>query len=121
MLSALRSRGCVTDVFERHFSCDVCKPGRNVENFGGFDDSVNQAFICSNNISGSGLVYGTLLRQLITMFDVCTKKYDFRNARHLACTEIRKANLANCNMAVGMTRPGADLFAVRDQQRACVR
>ena len=34
------------------------------------------------------------------MFDVCVNKYDFQNAEHLACTEIRKANLANCGFLV---------------------
>merc|ERR1711973_515 len=68
MLSALKSRGCITDVFERHLSCDICKPGKNVENNGAYDDAFNQIFLCANNISGSGRVYGTLLRELIQMF-----------------------------------------------------
>ena len=34
------------------------------------------------------------------MFDNCVNKYDSSNAEHLACTEIRKANLANCGYMV---------------------
>jgi len=120
MVSALKAKGCLTDLFERHLSCDICKPGNNVENNGSYDEAFNQIFICSNNVHGSGRVYGTLLRQLIQMFDACTKKYDFKDARHLACTEIRKANLAHCNLWYGIWRPGGTIF-IEDAHRACVK
>jgi len=120
MVSALKARGCMTDVFERHFSCDICKPGDKVENLAAYDDQFNQAFICANNVGGSGQVYGSLLRQLIVMFDACTQKYDFKNARHLACTEIRKANLADCNLFRNLTRSGSTL-EIGDGHRSCVK
>ena len=120
MVSALKSQGCITDIYERHFSCDICPAGRDIENYGGYDEINNQAFICANNIPNKGAIYGTLLRQLITMFDVCTKKYDFNNARHLACTEVRKANLAYCNLGAGIIRPNGTL-AIKNSHKDCVR
>merc|ERR1712241_1001465 len=29
MLGALKSQGCITDMFERHISCDICKDGKD--------------------------------------------------------------------------------------------
>lgn len=34
---------------------------------------------------------------MIHMFDYCTNDLDFKNVEHLACTEIRAANLAHCS------------------------
>jgi len=119
MLSALRSHGCITDVMERHVSIEACKTGQNVENLGGFDERYNQIFLCSNNI-GHKNVHGFLLRQLITMFDACVNKYDFRDARHLACTEIRKHNLGHCMLSQNRSRPGGT-WSIKNQHRNCVR
>ena len=54
------------------------------------------------------------------MFDVCVNKYDFQNAEHLACTEIRKANLANCGYMVFMQQKWAS-FSWKKAHAACVR
>ena len=64
-------------------------------------------------------MHGTILRNLITMFDVCTRKVEFKNVNHLACLEIRKANLASCNFAVHFSRNDS-VFAVKDQHARCV-
>ena len=106
-------------------------------------------FVCCNNATNSGLVHGALVRNLIQMFDNCVNKYDFNNVRHLACSEVRKANLiycqrntqykmqntqeiqnykikvrkanlANCQFLTNLTRPDAT-FAVFEQHRNCVR
>ena len=119
MLGALKSQGCITDMFERHFSCDICKEGTEFHNQGGYDDSANQVFVCANNFGKSyGVVHGTILRNLITMFDVCTRKVDFNNVNHLACIEIRKANLAGCNFMIHFTRNNP--LAVKEQHASCV-
>ena len=47
------------------------------------------------------------------------RKVDFQNIDHLACMEVRKANLANCNYLVYLSRVDAD-FAVKKQHRVCV-
>jgi len=76
--------------------------------------------MCADNATRSGLVHGVLLRNLIHMFDVCTRKVDFQNVEHLACMEVRKANLANCNYALYLSRKDAE-FAVKQQHEVCVR
>ena len=62
-------------------------------------------------------------RNLIQMFDACTKKYDHRNAQHLACTEIRKANLAYCNYNQAVSNKGVfgGGLAIKDRHKECVR
>jgi hypothetical protein len=47
-------------------------------------------------------------------------RYDPNNPSHLACTEVRKANLANCQFLTNMMRADAGV-AVKAQQAACVR
>ena len=41
MVSALESSGCPIDV-SRHFACDVCTEGKDIQNLGGYDDENNQ-------------------------------------------------------------------------------
>ena len=79
-----------------------------------------QVFICANNADSTGLVHGALVRNLIQMFDACVNKYDFQNAEHLACTEIRKANLANCGYLVYLQNPWAS-FKWKKAHEECVR
>ena len=54
------------------------------------------------------------------MFDVCVNKYDFQNAEHLACTEIRKANLVNCGYLVYMQQKWATM-SWKNAHKDCVR
>ena len=118
MLGALKSQGCITDL-SRHISCDMCKEGKEFTNQGGYDESTNQVFVCANNVGKSyGVVHGTILRNLITMFDTCTRKVDFHNVNHLACMEIRKANLAGCNFMIHLTRNNP--LEIRGQHANCV-
>ena len=79
-----------------------------------------QVFVCCNNATSVGGVHGALVRNLIQMFDNCVNKYDFNDVRHLACSEVRKANLANCQFLTNLTRPNAS-FGVFEQHRNCVR
>lgn len=119
MLGALKSQGCVTDVFERHLSCDICKDSTEFPSQGGYDNLNNQVFICANNVGQNfGQVHGTLLRNLIHMYDTCTKKVNFKDVNHLACTEIRKANLAGCNLGIHLTR--LNPFHIKDEHANCV-
>ena len=76
-----------------------------------------QTFICANN---KGSEHGALVRNLIQMFDVCVNKYNFQSAEHLACTEVRKANLANCNFLVYQQQRWANV-AWRGEHARCVR
>ena len=80
--------------------------------------SIFQVVVCANNLSSS--CCGFLLREMISMFDKCTKKSENltknQNLEFLACTEIRKANLTSCNFAVNLTRKDAK-FAIDNQHQ----
>lgn len=114
---ALESQGCALDL-ERHLICDICAEGKNEQNQGGYDDEHNQIFLCANN-SGSK-IHGVLVRNLIEMFDRCVHKVDNANLDHLACIEVRKANLASCNFLNYYSRPESS-FGVQGQHSNCVR
>ena len=138
MISALESSGCEFDI-SRNLQCDICSPGSGIEHAGGYDPAVNQVssflvhiidivincftlqvFVCANNANSFGYVHGALVRNLLQMFDVCVNKYDFNNAEHLACTEIRKANLANCNYMAFLQQKWAS-FMVKKAHADCVK
>lgn len=119
LVSALKASGCPVDL-SRDIQCEMCQPGKNIEHAGGYDPALNQVFICANNADSTGLVHGALVRNLIQMFDACVNKYDFQNAEHLACTEIRKANLANCGYLVYLQMPWAS-FKWKKAHAECVR
>jgi hypothetical protein len=44
MLSALDRSGCKWDL-TRHVSCNICKPGSDIQNMGGYDEEANQVSI----------------------------------------------------------------------------
>lgn len=120
MLAALKASGCPVDA-SAHISCEMCKKGIDIQYYGNYDEKFNQVFLCANNInSDMGKTHGALLRSLFYMFDRCVNKYDFNNPEHLACTEIRKANLANCNYMVNLRTTGANL-GVKREHANCVK
>ena len=55
-----------------------------------------------------------LTHELIHMYDYCTAKIDFDNVHHLACTEVRAANLAHCRL-------GLDELRSWSKRRDCVK
>ncbi|CAB4061705.1 ATP23 [Lepeophtheirus salmonis] len=95
LISGIKSAGCSIDPV-RHLSCDVCVNGRSIQHLGGYDDVNNQVFVCANNVKDEGLTGGVIFRNLFHLFDRCMNKYNFQDPKHLACTEIRKANLGHC-------------------------
>jgi len=90
--NAIESSGCKLSL-SRNFSCEICQPGSEIEHGGTYDQKTSQIAICANNVSG-GTCCGVLYWNMMEMFDSCYYKKDFKNIDHLACTEIRKANLA---------------------------
>lgn len=120
MLGALQSVGCPIDL-KRHVLCDICTPGSDVMiNHGGYDRENNQIFICANNANSKGKVHAVLVQNLVHMFDRCVSKVDYGNPDHLACTEIRKFNLASCALITNLKRSDAT-FAVKGEHPNCVR
>jgi len=60
------------------------------------------------------MVHGVLTHEMIHMFDYCNNDMDFRNVDHLACTEIRAANLAHCSFLSAMFQGDASPFNVKE-------
>ncbi|CAL7950167.1 unnamed protein product [Xylocopa violacea] len=115
MLAALKSSGCEIDL-SRHISCEVCD--KTVT--GGFDPFINQVVICQNTCNTKKQVQSTLSHELIHMFDYCRNKLDLNNMDHLACTEIRAANLCHCSFLGAVTRRLAGPFHIKQVHRDCV-
>ena len=117
--NSLESQGCAPNL-KRNFSCEICQGGNEIEHAGNYDHSTNQVVICANNVKSEGKCCGTLIRNMMDMFDKCTYKTDGSNVNHLACTEIRKANLADCNFNRYLNRKDAE-FAVNGRHKDCVK
>ena len=64
---------------------------------GGFDSKNNQVLICENRRLSLAEVGRVLTHELVHAYDHCTREVDWDNARHLACSEIRAANLTDCS------------------------
>lgn len=116
MMGALRSSGCPIDL-RRHISCEVCDSSVT----GGYDPVLNQIVVCQNMARKEGMVQGVLTHEMIHMFDYCNNDLDFRNIDHLACTEIRAANLAHCSFLSAMMQGDASLFNIKQSHQVSIR
>ncbi|XP_014096794.1 mitochondrial inner membrane protease ATP23 homolog [Bactrocera oleae] len=116
MMGALRSSGCPIDL-RRHISCEVC----DTTVTGGYDPVMNQIVVCQNMARNEGMVQGVLTHEMIHMFDYCNNELDFRNIDHLACTEIRAANLAHCSFLSAMMQGDASIFDIKKSHQNCVK
>ena len=74
----------------RDFSCEPCSP----RVAGGFDPYRQQIVLCENTIYSQIHMNEVLTHELIHSFDDKTVNIDWHNLKHLACTEIRAANLS---------------------------
>uniref|UniRef100_A0A480ZRY1 Mitochondrial inner membrane protease ATP23 n=1 Tax=Sus scrofa TaxID=9823 RepID=A0A480ZRY1_PIG len=101
---------------ERHFSCEDCNG--NVS--GGFDASVSQIVLCQNNIRNQAHMNRVVTHELIHAFDHCRAHVDwFTNIRHLACSEVRAANLSgDCSLLNEIFRLH---FGLKQHHQTCVR
>lgn len=100
----------------RHISCEICDESVT----GGYDPTLNQIVVCQNTAK-KNKVQGVLTHELIHMFDYCNNNLDFKNPEHLACTEIRAANLAHCSFLSAYVQADADFFNIRQKHRDCVK
>lgn len=55
------------------------------------------------------------------MFDYCRNNLDFKNIDHLACTEIRAANLAHCSFLSAVSSGDASFFNIKEAHQNCVK
>ncbi|XP_020490447.1 mitochondrial inner membrane protease ATP23 homolog [Labrus bergylta] len=115
LLSAMKSSGC--QVFkDRHFSCEDCDGTVS----GGFDAASSQIVLCQNNIHQQSHMTRVVTHELIHAFDHCRANVDwFNNYRHLACSEIRAANLSgDCTFNNELARFN---FGMKQHHQECVR
>lgn len=59
------------------------------------------------------MVQGVLAHEMIHMFDFCRNELDFKNMEHLACTEIRAANLTHCSFASAWSQGDASWTKIK--------
>lgn len=67
------------------------------------------------------MAQGVLTHEFIHMFDYCRNNLDFKNLDHLACTEIRAANLAHCSFMSALSIGAASPFNIKETHRDCVK
>lgn len=116
MMGALKSSGCPIDI-RRHIACEECDPSVS----GGYDPVLNQVVVCQNVATNDGLVQGVLTHEMIHMFDYCQNNLDFKNVDHLACTEIRAANLTHCSFISAWLQGDTSLFNFKERHQICVK
>lgn len=116
MMGALKGSGCAIDI-RRHISCEECNPTVS----GGYDPVMNQIVVCQNTATNEGLVQGVLTHEMIHMFDYCKNELDFKNLEHLACTEIRAANLTHCSFLSAWFQGDASIFNIKEAHQNCVK
>jgi len=116
MMAALKSSGCPIDI-RRHISCEVCDPSVT----GGYDPELNQIVVCQNMCKSEGLIQGVLSHEMVHMFDFCRNELDFKNTEHLACTEIRAANLTHCSFMSSMVQADSSLTNIKQTHQECVK
>lgn len=54
---------------------------------------------------------------MIHMFDYCRNDLDFKNIDHLACTEIRAANLTHCSFMSAVQQGDASLTNIKQKHQ----
>ena len=95
----------------------TCTPCSS-ERAGGFAPNYG-IVLCENQLQSRGHLEDTLAHELIHQYDNETVKLDWRNVMHLACTEIRAANLSR---ECGFTREiKRGKFGLAKQHQVCVR
>ncbi|XP_050180814.1 mitochondrial inner membrane protease ATP23 homolog isoform X1 [Myiozetetes cayanensis] len=115
LLEAMKQSGC-TVFNDRHFSCENCDGCVS----GGFDAATSQIVLCQNNIRQQSHMNRVVTHELIHAFDHCRAHVDwFKNVKHLACSEIRAANLSgDCTLINEIAR---FKFGLKRHHQTCVR
>jgi len=79
------------------FMCVRCPP--DAPHGAGYSPKYNTAWICGNRYWRPAVFRRTLLHELIHAFDFARAKIDPSNCDHVACSEVRAANLSGeCGM-----------------------
>ena len=117
LVASLNARGC--DVSRSFFSCAQCPEGMLI---GGFWSSESGVVVCENVPRSTDQIGRTLLHELVHAYDWCRVDFSPTNCLHLACTEIRAANLSgDCNLAMEMIRGRSEAFRFTAHKQNCVK
>lgn len=115
LAGAMRKFGCNFNL-KRHISCEKCNNCH-----GGYDPDVNQIVICDNSYLSQSRVMATMMHEMIHMFDYCRVQFDFENIEHVACSEIRAANLTYCSISDRIAHGGPGLLDFKRTHQYCVK
>lgn len=100
LAGAMKKHGC-NFTLARHVVCERCHGC-----YGGYDPDTNQIVICKNSVITKNKVLSVMAHEMIHMFDFCRAKFDFNNLDHVACSEIRAANLTYCSISEKISKFG---------------
>merc|ERR1711872_1109331 len=90
LLHKLKTMGCEVSLDNERLLCEPCGKGF----LGGFDPDAKEVILCEDNLTSQRQLNRILTHELIHAYDVCRTQYDSNNLQHLACSEIRAANLS---------------------------
>lgn len=79
-----------------------------------------QIVICHNTSTNEGFVEAVLVHELIHMFDYCTREMDFKNVDHVACSEVRAANMTYCSYLSAFWGKHIDRSKIQNQQKVSI-
>lgn len=115
LAGAMKKYGCNFNLL-RHAVCEKCNNCH-----GGFDPDTNQIVICHNSHLTDNRVMATIMHEMVHMFDYCRVKFDFDNLDHVACSEIRAANLTYCSITDRIAHGGPGVFDFKKTHQYCVK
>lgn len=115
LAGAIKKHGCNFKL-SRHVACEMCEGCH-----GGYDPDYQQIVVCQNVRPTKNRILSTLMHEMIHMLDYCRAKFDFDNLEHVACSEIRAANLTYCSIADRLQFGSPEPFSLKKTHQYCVQ
>jgi inner membrane protease ATP23 len=113
LLRAMDERGCRLPA-----TFVACVPDADLPVLGGFDMDSGRVLLNSAQVRDQKTATRTILHELIHAYDACRVHLDADSCRHLACTEVRAANLSDdCSFSAELGRGN---LSFRAGQKKCV-
>ncbi|KAI8894336.1 peptidase M76 [Globomyces pollinis-pini] len=113
MLKELKKVG--VEFTPNHVVCTPCDASRA----GGFAPNLGKVVLCENMLVDKSHLEDTLAHEFVHAYDHATINLNWNNKRHLACSEIRAANLSGeCRFTKEVRR---GYLGLAKQQQSCVK